>query len=117
MSLIDSLKELGVDTDDGLRRFMNNASLYERMLKKLPKHVRELAVMPCFESNDYQKALENAHTLKGVMGNLSISPLYLAYTNIVALLRKNDPESAKNILVEILPTQERIISCIESNAT
>jgi hypothetical protein len=116
MSLINSLKELGADTDDGLKRFMNNSSLYEKMLGKLPKHVRELEVMPYFESHDYQKALENAHTLKGVMGNLSITPLYVAYTDIVALLRKDDPDSAKHILADVLPTQERIISCIEHNA-
>lgn len=116
MSLIDSLKELGVDTDDGLKRFMNNAPLYEKMLKKLPKHVRELEVMPCFECDDYKKALENAHTLKGVMGNLSISPLYVAYTDIVTLLREDNPDSAKHVLADVLPTQERIIYCIEHNA-
>lgn len=113
MSLINELEKLGANTDDALRRFMNNSSLYERMLGKLPKNVRELEVIPYFESQDYQKALENAHTLKGVMGNLSITPLYQGYTEVVTLLRANDTQKAKSVMEGIIPIQDEIISCIE----
>ena len=33
MSLLDDLKGLGVDVEEGLQRFMGNAPLYERMMK------------------------------------------------------------------------------------
>ena len=49
------------------------------------------------------------------MGNLSITPLYKSYTQIVNLLRENNPEEAKKILLETIPVQDEIIACIEKN--
>ena len=112
MSLLDDLRELGADVDEGLQRFMNNSSLYERMLKKLVASANDLQVMPCFESGDLEKALANAHTLKGVTGNLSITPLYNAYSEIVSLLRENKPDEAKTKLEAILPVEKKVMECI-----
>lgn len=116
MSLLDDLKELDVNTDEGLGRFMNNAGLYEKMLKKFNATVADLEVMSYFESGDLDKALANAHTIKGVTGNLSLTPLYNAYTDIVAQIRGNNPEAAKERLAEILPIQEKIMECIAKNS-
>lgn len=114
MSLLDNLQTLGADVQDGLNRFVRNAALYEKMLKKFPGAAEGLPVLPHFEAGDLDTALANAHTLKGMTGNLSLTPLYQAYTEIVSLLREGKPEQAKALLVEILPVQERIISCIQS---
>lgn len=113
MSKIDELKTFGVNIDEALQRFMGNSALYEKMLNKLSDAVRDVQVLPCFEESDYVKALENAHTLKGVTGNLSVTPLYNGYTEIVNELRADNPEKAREILDSILPVQEQIIACIE----
>ena len=115
MALIEELESLGVDTQEALQRFSGNSALYERMVGKFPPAAADLNVLEFFEKGDYETALSNAHTLKGVTGNLSLTPLYNAYTEIVALLRANDPEKAKSILLEIIPVQADIISCIERN--
>ncbi len=116
MSMIDELQTLGVNTEEGLGRFMNKASLYERMLGKLPKAVADSETLPCFENGDLQAAEVNAHTLKGVMGNLSVTPLYEGYSEVVRLLREGDPIGARTELERILPIQEKIIACILANA-
>lgn len=113
MSKIDDLKELGVDIEEALDRFMGNGALYEKMLNKLTTAVKDVQVLPCFEAGDYKAALENAHALKGVTGNLSVTPLYKGYTEIVDELRADNPEKARKILDDILPVQEQIIACIE----
>lgn len=113
MSMISELQELGADVNDAMQRFMNNASLYERMLKKLPATVKDKPVMEFIESGDIKTSTENAHTLKGVMGNLSITPLYKAYTEIVNLLREDKAQEAKAILEESIPVQEQVMACIE----
>ena len=113
MSLLTELQEFDVDVQDGLKRFVNNAALYEKMLKKFPAAAEDLPVLTHFESGDMEKALANAHTLKGMTGNLSLSPLYKAYTDIVALLRANNPEEAKKLLISITPVQENIVACIK----
>lgn len=115
MEMISELQKLGVNTDEALGRFMNNSALYIKMLRKLPAASKDLEVMEYLESDDYDKALENAHTLKGVTGNLSITPLYNAYTEIVSFLREGEHEKAKNRMKETAPLQEEIIRCIESN--
>ncbi len=114
MALLDELKELKVNTDEAILRFMNNSSLYERMLLKLPPNIEKLEVLSYIESGDYKTATENAHTIKGMVGNLSVTPLYTAYTEIVNLLRADKPDEAKALLVETLPIQEEINSCIKN---
>lgn len=115
MSLTDELKLLGADTDDAIKRFMGKTDLYEKMVKKFPEAATKDNVTGCFEAQDFEAAVAGAHTLKGITGNLSLTPLYEAYTNIVALLRAGENESAKKALDAILPLQEKFIQCIENN--
>lgn len=112
----EELIALGINLDEALERFMGKQSLYDRMLNKLPKAVKDYEVMEYFLSKDYKTAVENAHTLKGVTGNLSVTPLYNAYTKIVNFLRSDNPDEAQKILEEILPLQAKIIAYIEENA-
>ncbi|MGN1111208.1 MAG: Hpt domain-containing protein [Oscillospiraceae bacterium] len=116
MGLLEELKGLNVNTEEALVRFMNNASLYERMLLKLPKNIEALEVLSHIDSGDYNTAVTNAHTIKGVVGNLSLTPLYTAYTEIVNLLRADKPQEARQILVDALPVQEEILNCIKKYA-
>lgn len=116
MDLITELKELGADTNEALARFMNNSDLYVRMLGKFPAAVKDANVPAHFAEKDYEAAVSTAHTLKGVTGNLSLTPLFKAYTEIVALLRAGDNSTAEILLNEILPVQEKFIACIESHS-
>ncbi|MBD5128988.1 MAG: hypothetical protein HDT43_03560 [Ruminococcaceae bacterium] len=113
MGMIDELKALGADTDDALTRFMGNTELFERMLKKLPKVVEEAPVMPYLKSGDPDMAMTNAHTLKGVIGNLSLTPLYNGYAEVVDLLRDEKPEKAAAQFEKTLSLQNDILECIK----
>ena len=113
MGLIEDIALLGADTNDGLTRCMDKPELYERMLKKLPKVVEESPVMPYIDSGDIDTAISNAHTLKGVVGNLSLVPLYNNYAEIVNLLHDAFTERAVELLVETLKIQQRFLDCIK----
>ena len=113
MDLITELNGMGVNTQEGLARCMNKAELYERLLKKVPANIEQLEVLSLIDGGDYAAATANAHTIKGVAGNLSLSPLFTAYTEIVNLLRADKHEEARRILVDILPVQEQITACIK----
>ncbi len=124
MSLIDELEGMGaINSKDALARLMNKTALYEKVLKKLPKELKRAdEFLPSLASGDENKAFEIAHTLKGVAGNLSVTPLYKTYSDISDKLRgavsggDTDPEGAKKLFEDILPLQEEIISCIEKNS-
>lgn len=113
MSMLDELKALDVNVDEALQRFMNKAELYEKMLKKLPPMMNGKQVLEAIGAGNIDGAIETAHTMKGVLGNLSVTPLYQAYTDIVALLRSNEPDEAKKILEDSFPVEEKILACIE----
>lgn len=69
--------------------------------------------MQFIDGGDIETATRNAHTIKGVTGNLSITPLYTAYTEIVNLLRGGKVEEARKLYVETLPVQEKILEIIK----
>lgn len=116
MDLLDELKALGSNVDEGLERFMGNAALYERMLKTLPGMLRKTDVGEAFAVGDMTDAMEKAHALKGVTGNLSITPLYEGYTKIVDYLRSGREDLARSVFEGMVSVQEKVIECIEQRS-
>lgn len=113
MSLMEELEALGVNTREAEARLGGNVSLYERMLVKFADMMKKSIVSPEFANEDYDEITEAAHAIKGASGNLSITPVYEAYSEIVRLLRAQQPEEAKAIMEKILPVQTKIVNCIE----
>lgn len=116
MGLFEDLKALGVDVDGGLSRIGGNEALYKRLLNTFVKSVKGQGISPDFDTADYEDVKEKVHAVKGTSGNLSITPVFEAYSQIMELLRAEKPEEAKALLQKILPVQEEIISCIEKYA-
>lgn len=112
MELFEELKKLGVDVDDALRRLKGKEDLYQRLLGLYVKTMDEQYVSPDFDANDYSQEIAKAHNIKGTSGNISVTPIYEAYTKIVELLRAGEPEGARKILKDILPLQNEIVECI-----
>ena len=115
MDLFEELKALGVDVDGGLKRINNNEKLYTRLLGSFVKSIESQYVQPDFDAAECEGAIEKAHAIKGTAGNLSITPVYEAYTEVVNLLRKGQIEEARPILTRILPIQNEIAACIKSH--
>lgn len=114
MGLFDELKDLGVNIEEGKKRLMGNESLYERMLGTFVKMMSDTPIEPSeFDCDDCTEIIEKTHAIKGASGNLSLTPVYEAYSKMVDLLRQNKPAEAKAIYEEIQPVQTEIIRCIE----
>lgn len=116
MDMLEELKTMGVDVEEAVERFVGNAALYEKMLRTFPKMIRNSEVDPDFDGNDYADIIEKTHAIKGTSGNLSLTPIYKAYTDIVDLLRGGKPEEARQVLKDVLPVQEKILECIERHS-
>lgn len=116
MILFDKLAALGANTNEALQRMMGNENLYARMLKKLTEELGRLEVLPYLEDGNYELAFQNAHTLKGVTGNLGVTPLFNGYSEVVAALRAQDYDKAKSTMAALLPVQQQIVSCINENS-
>lgn len=113
MSLLEELKILNVDVEGAISRLNGNASLYEKLLYKFVDMLKVLDIDPDADENTYIEATEKIHAVKGAAGNLSITPLFEAYTEMLHLLRENQPAQAKEVYAKIFPVQKDIIHCIE----
>lgn len=86
------LKEHGINYDEGLKRFMGKHELYEKYLKRFPEDPNFAALETALREGNTKDAFTYAHTLKGIVGNLSIDDFYNTLYDIVEKLRVDETE-------------------------
>lgn len=116
MNLMEKLKDLGVNVDEGLDRVMGDSSLYEMMLGMFVDSVRDNPI----SASDYDGAnlddlIKRVHTLKGMTGNLALTPLFNGYNQALVLLRAGKPAEARAEFERLLPVQVKILDCINQS--
>lgn len=117
----EQLKNAGVDVDTGLKRFMNNEALYMKFLNKFLNEPTYEQLRECIQNEDYQEAFRQAHTLKGVSANLSMTLLAEDVSRLVELLRncENPTEEvtvqAKELMSEITEKYLNVSSILKEN--
>ncbi|MDE2442473.1 MAG: Hpt domain-containing protein [Betaproteobacteria bacterium] len=82
----------GLDTVDGLRRMMNKAGLYEKILRDF--YVRFIdeprAIREAITSGDLAAAERHAHSAKGLAGTIGAPSLQNAAKALETVLRDGD---------------------------
>lgn len=118
MEYKEELEKMGVNVTEGVDRVMGDEDLYEMMLGIFVDTVAENRIsLQDFEANDLEDLISRVHMMKGMTGNLSLTPLFDGYMDALSLLRDNKPKEARAAMEKILPTQQKIIECIEKNRT
>ncbi len=87
MLTLDALKQFGADTDDGLSRCMGNEAFYFKLIGKVIDDSNFKILEDAVAAKDLDKAFEAAHSLKGVLGNLALTPIYEPICEVTELLR------------------------------
>ena len=87
MLTVEKLNEFGADTNDALERFMNNEQFYIMMVEKALKDDSLERLDSALKDGNLDEGFEIAHSLKGVLLNLSLTPLYEVVVEITELLR------------------------------
>lgn len=113
MLSIEKLQEYGADTATGLERCMNSEDFYFRMIGMLPGEKSFCRLEEALKEDDLDKAFEAAHALKGVAGNLSLTPLYNEAVEITELLRARTRMDYTEHLYRIIDQREKIRKLIE----
>lgn len=101
MLTIDALRVFGADTEDGLRRCMGNEGFYLKLVGKVLEDKSFEALADAIARKDLKSAFEAAHSLKGVLGNLSITPIYKPVNDLTELLRSGADIDYTPLLNEI----------------
>lgn len=87
MITIDELKALGADTNTGLSRCVGNEALYLKLVGMGLGDAKFEELGAAVNAGDLSKAFELCHALKGVIGNLAITPLFDALSDMTEKLR------------------------------
>ena len=108
------LKAAGIDYDAALERFVGNAMLYERFLKKFidDKHAED--ARKAYEKRDYADLLEQVHALKGVAGTLGMGALYETSAELVDVLRNGKQENLEEMLERIEAEHGKMIQVLQN---
>lgn len=89
-ALLDELRNKGCDIDGAMGRFLNKEDFYARCYKKFLKDPSFAALGEALQTNNVEDAFRYAHTIKGVVANMGLTPLFDMAVEIVEPLRRNE---------------------------
>ena len=98
---IDDLKAFGANTEEGLTRCFGNEGLFFKLIATVPSDANFDKLKAAAETGNTGDMFEAAHALKGALGNLSLTPMYDAVSDICESARAGNapaPEKVKELL-------------------
>lgn len=95
---IEELKKLGVNTEEGVNRCAGNEAFYLKMGAKALECDRYKTLEECIRSGNPDAAFDAAHALKGVLANLSMTPVFEPVNEITELLRTKQNADYSDLL-------------------
>ena len=101
MLTTQKLREWGANVDEALVRCLNNESFYLMLVNKAMKDNPVGQLKEAVEAGDLDKGFEIAHSLKGVMANLALTPICKPVNEITELLRARTVTDYSPLLEEI----------------
>ena len=105
---IGDLIEFGAETQEGLKRCLNNEDFYLRMVKKMPGDANFQKLYDAMNAGDQDAAFSAAHALKGALGNLALTPIFAPVAELTELLRAHTQQDCAALLETIRQGQEAL---------
>lgn len=107
---IDSLREFGADVDTGLARCLGKEDFYLRMVGLALKDTRFTSIKEELDARNFAAAFEMAHALKGVIGNLALTPVYEPIAEMTELLRARTDMDYAPLYEKMKNNYEKLLS-------
>lgn len=92
----------GADYQTTMARFMGNEPMYLKFLDMLFRDDNLKKLGDALKQKDHEEAFAAAHTLKGVVGNMGLTPLYDAVCTLVEPLRAGEHRDDYIELYEVI---------------
>jgi HPt (histidine-containing phosphotransfer) domain-containing protein len=84
-----------IDIADGVKRVMNNAKLYFKLIAKFKEETSLDGLEAALSAGEMERAQNEAHTLKGVAGNLSLAELFKQCLELENQIKERAPTPAQ----------------------
>lgn len=112
--LLTNLAEQGCDMEDAKKRLLEDEDFLEQCIRMTALDPAFSELEQAIAAHASTEAFYAVHSLKGVFGNIGLTPLYLLATQIVEPLRNGELTPDVEVLCETLLTQQQqLLSLIE----
>lgn len=109
----ETLQAFGADVTSGLARCVNNEALYFRLVRMSLEDPSFDKLRQAAEAGDVPAAFSAAHSLKGSLSNLSLTPLAQPAIALTELLRAgNAPDEA--LMEQLFMQRDRLKALCEA---
>ncbi len=113
--ILERLKDEGCDIDSAMGRFLNDEGFYLKCFDKVLLDTNFQALDDAINDNDIKKAFEASHGLKGVIGNMGLTPMYDELTQLTEILRSGSMDGARNLANMVLENQKTYARIYKDN--
>ena len=114
--LYDELKRWGCSVDEALERVVDDDELYLDCLNSVVDDQAFYLLGDALRGGEVQAAFDSAHTLKGVLANLGLDPLFDITVRIVEPLRRGEKDGLMPIYAELMEGREKLSNILAANA-
>ncbi len=108
MLTLEKLAAFGADTKSGLQRCVNSEAMYLRFVGMVTEDRNFEELAQAIAENDQERAFRAAHALKGVLSNLSLTPILDPVSEMTELLRAGTKTDYGPLLAEVLDRREAL---------
>lgn len=112
--VLDDLRDWGCDVEGALERFIGDAELYEVCLKTVLADKSFAELGKALNCGDVKAAFDHAHTLKGVLANMGLTPMYDITVRIVEPLRAGSSDDLFPAYEELIQAKEKLAGILVS---
>ena len=125
---VDIPQLAGIDTEAGLKRVGGKVALYRKILHKFKNSQADAVdrIQTAFDSGDIETAEREAHTLKGLAGNIGAEDLQLSAASIEKQIKDKSPSltGIEHLVVElskilnslkVLEVQQKTVATIQAD--
>ena len=108
MLTIEKLKDFGANVEEGVARCMNDSNFYITLVNMAVPDEQLNALEEALAKKNLDAAFEVAHALKGMYGNISLTPIYKPLSEMTELLRKRTDTDYSALLEEAKKQKKRL---------
>ncbi len=108
MLTLDALRDFGADVDEGVARCAGKEELYLKLVGRIPDDKGFVGLPEAIANKDLDSAFEYAHGLKGVLANLSLTPILTPVERITESLRSRTDRDYSEDLKEMAEAKKKL---------
>lgn len=110
---IDEVIAHGIDYRGEVDRFGGNAAMFEKFIFRYLNDEHYDLLVQAIEAGDAEEGFRVAHTLKGVVGNLSFSSYFAVLEPVTEALRSGNIDAARRSMSDVEKAHKETVAILE----